>query len=66
MPYSTCPTCGILFHLLPAGDVREWYAKFAPDKQAGDNLTLECVECWKASRKLADVSDKGERSPEGK
>jgi hypothetical protein len=56
MPYSRCPICGRLFHLLIAGDVQEWYAKFAPSKQIGDDVTLECFECWKASGKQ-EISD---------
>ena len=47
MPYSRCPTCEALFHLQITGDPAEWYKDHAPDKQVGDDVELQCFECWK-------------------
>ena len=58
MPYSKCPTCGRLFHLLIGGDLQAWYAKFAPDKQIGDTVSLACVDCWKAAGKPEEFSER--------
>ena len=47
MPYSTCPNCGARFHLSISGDPRDWYQEYAQDKQVGDEVELQCFECWK-------------------
>jgi hypothetical protein len=49
MPYSICPRCGHVFHLLIAGDKDEWYAEFAPGKKYDEEVHLECFKCWKIS-----------------
>ena len=61
MPYSRCPKCGKMFHLLAEGDLREWYAKQAPDKKVGDEVSLECFECWKAAGKPISIAERPER-----
>lgn len=47
MPYSTCPTCGDLFHLFVHGDKTAWYAEHAPGIPVGEAVALQCFGCWK-------------------
>ena len=47
MPFSKCPICGGVFHLFVGTDITAWYAKHAAGKKVGEEVSLECFECWK-------------------
>ncbi len=47
MPYSKCPNCNQLFHLLVSKDLEQWYKENAPGKKIGDEVNLQCFGCWK-------------------
>jgi hypothetical protein len=50
MPHSLCPACGQEFDLyVKAANRESWYAEHAADKQVGDMVNLECMNCWKAA-----------------
>ena len=47
MPYSKCPSCNQIFHLLVSKDLEKWYAQNAPGKKVGDEVSIQCYGCWK-------------------
>lgn len=52
MPYSKCPKCGVIFHLLVTDDLEKWYEENAPKKQVGEQVDLLCLKCWKEKDKI--------------
>jgi hypothetical protein len=45
MPYSKCPICGAITHLM-IGDVQRWYAEHHPGVPVGSLVPGKCLDCW--------------------
>jgi hypothetical protein len=46
MPYGRCPVCGAGYHLNVSLPVDEWYRRYWPQCQVGDEVPGLCFGCW--------------------
>lgn len=60
MPFTRCPKCWTVMHIRVAGDLKEWYTKHAPGKKVGEEVSLRCFKCWKASENAEGAPPNGD------